>query len=422
MELDFSMAASLLIAVFLGFSIGLQREISFYHREKNIIFTGARSFAIISLLGVLASYFKAQYISITIVITAIFGLMLIGSYVVRALHHKNSGTTTEFAAIAAFVVGMLVYDRLYIYATFSTVVIIFILEIRSRVLEFKSQVKKKDIQSMVLFLLITFVVLPVLPNETVDPYDLFNPYITWMMVVLISGLSFVAYIAARIVGTSRGMMVAGFLGGFFSSTATTITFSKKVDREGKLTKQLTATIALACTTMYIRVVIVTSFISIDLTMQLAPAYLLGALSGYLYIYYLYRQTQKSSMDVDFMFKNPLEMKEALKFGLLFGVVFGATSLLHDWAGNLGIYISSLVSGLTDVDAITLSLSKLYSNEEVILTTAAIGIVIATFSNSFTKLAISYTVGNRMLGNQLAIAFAFPLMMIVAVLTLQNLLF
>lgn len=421
MELDLNIAKSILLSVLLGFSIGLQREVSFALREENTTFTGARSFAIISLLGFLAAYFKANFIWITIVITFIFGALLISSFIIRALNKEKSGSTTAFAAIVAFLIGMLVYDGLYLFATFTAVVVIFILDIRSNILQLRDKTKNKDLHSMVLFLLITFIILPILPNYTIDPYQIINPYFIWMMVVLISGLSFAGYIAARLIGVSRGIMVAGFFGGFLSSTATTITFSKKVDEQNKATRHLASAIALACTTMYVRIIIVSAFIDIGIAMKLLPAYLLATITGYMYVYYLYKHSEQSTIDIDFMYQNPLELKEALKFGLLFGVVFGATTLLKNWTGTLGVYLSSLLSGLSDVDAITLSLSTLYTDGNLMLYTALIGIVIATFSNSLTKLAIAYIIGNKVLGNHLSIAFAIPLATIMIVLSIQELL-
>jgi len=421
MELDLNIAKSILLSVLLGFSIGLQREVSFALREENTTFTGARSFAIISLLGVLAAYFKANFIWITIVITFIFGALLISSFIIRVLRHEKSGSTTEFAAIAAFLIGMIVYDGLYLFATFTAVVVIFILDIRSNILQLADKTTNKDLHSMVLFLLITFIILPILPNHTIDPYQIINPYFIWLMVVLISGLSFAGYIAARIIGVSRGIMVTGFFGGFLSSTATTITFSKKVDEQNKATRHLASAIALACTTMYIRIIIVSAFIDIGIAMKLLPAYLLATITGYMYVYYLYKHSDKCPIDVDFMYQNPLDLKEALKFGLLFGIVFGVTTLLKDWTGALGVYLSSLLSGVSDVDAITLSLSTLYTEGNLMLYTALIGIVIATFSNTLTKLAIAYTTGNKVLGNYLSIALGIPLTTIIIVLSIQELL-
>jgi len=419
MELDPNIAKSILFSVLLGFAIGLQREVSFALREEDTTFTGARSFAIISLLGFLAAYFKANFIWITVVITFIFGALLISSFVIRVLNHEKSGSTTEFAAIAAFIIGMLVYDGLYLLSTFTTVVVIFILDIRSNVLQLTDKTKKKDLHAMVQFLLITFIILPVLPNKTVDPYEIINPYLIWMMVVLISGLSFAGYIAARLIGVSRGIMVAGFFGGFLSSTATTITFSKKVDKKNKNTRQLAAAIALACTTMYIRILIILVFIDINIAIEILPAYLSATIAGYIYVYYLYKSAVKSQIDVDFIYHNPLELKEALKFGLLFGIVFGATTLLKDWTGSSGVYLSSLLSGVSDVDAITLSLSTLYTEEKLNLYTTLTGIVIATFSNSLTKIAIAYITGNSSLGNHLAIALGIPLSTIIIVLSIQE---
>ncbi|GIT97627.1 MgtC/SapB family protein [Sulfurovum sp. TSL1] len=421
MELDLNIAKSILLSVLLGFSIGLQREVSFALREENTAFTGARSFAIISLLGFLAAYFKANFILITIVITFIFGALLISSFIIRALNKEKTGSTTAFAAIVAFLIGMLVYDGLYLVATFTAVVVIFILDIRSNILQLTDKTKNKDLHSMVLFLLITFIILPILPNHTIDPYQIINPYFIWMMVVLISGLSFAGYIAARLIGVSKGVMVAGFFGGFLSSTATTITFSKKVDTQNKATRHLASAIALACTTMYVRIIIVSAFIDIGIAIKLLPAYLLATITGYMYVYYLYKHSDQSPIDIDFMYQNPLDLKEALKFGLLFGIVFGATTLLKNWTGTLGVYLSSLLSGISDVDAITLSLSTLYTDGNLMLYTALIGIVIATFSNSLTKLAIAYTIGNKVLGNHLSIAFGIPLATIILVLSIQELL-
>ncbi len=418
MELDYTLAQSVLLSVLLGFMIGLEREMTYFHAKSDIIFTGARSFSIIALLGFFAATFKDEYLGLSMTFALVFGVLLVSSYIIRALRHEKSGTTTEFAAIATFIVGMIVQEGQFTYAAFATVIIILLLSLKARLSRFKSTVRKKEIQSMLLFLLITFVILPILPNEPIDPYGIFNPYTIWVMVILISGLSFIGYIAARLIGTSRGMLVAGFFGGFFSSTATTISFSKKVDAQGKAAKQLAAAISVACTTMYFRVVILTAIISTDIALQLALAYTLATLVGYGYIYYLYQSSQKVDMDIDLVFQNPLDMKEALKFGLLFGVVFGATSLLQDWAGNYGTYISALFSGLTDVDAITLSLSKLYSDESLGINPAVIGIVIATYANSFTKLAISFVTGNRILGKYMSVAFALPLFTIAAVLGVQ----
>jgi len=156
-------------------------------------------------------------------------------------------------------------------------------------------------------------------------------------------------------------------------------------------------------------------------MKLLPAYLLATITGYMYVYYLYKHSEKSPIDVDFMYQNPLELTEALKFGLLFGIVFGATTLLKHWSGDPGVYLSSLLSGVSDVDAITLSLTTLYTDGNLKLYTALIGIVIATFSNSLTKLAIAYTTGNKVLGNYLSLAFGIPLATIIIVLSIQELL-
>lgn len=418
MELSLSLALAVLLSLVLGFSIGLQRQLDSQHRNSQEHLTGVRSFALISLLGALSAYFKDDYIAISLIIAVLFGLLITATFIMRLVRHEQTDGTTQFAALIAFIVGLLVYDQHYIFATFTTVAVILVLQARTHLERFTKQVQIKDLQAIILFLLITFIVLPILPNHPIDPYGLINPYMIWLMVVLISGLSFAGYIAARIIGVSKGIMMTGFFGGFLSSTATTITFSKRVTTQTSTNQQLAAAIALACTTMYARVVIVTAVINPPLAIALAPAFISASILGYIYIFWLYRKNQQQTINIDMVFKNPLELEQAIQFGLLFGLIFSATSLLQKWAGNIGSYLSALVSGLTDVDAITLSLSTLQNNGNLSLNVAIIAIVIATFANSMTKLAIAYIVGNKNLGNQLLPVFAISLTALAIILILQ----
>lgn len=397
----------LAVAIVLGFMIGLQRELSFYRHDREI-FMGARSFSIISLIGYLSTKIYQSYPLALIIISIIVGSLLVSFYLIRAIKNKhNMGNTTELSALIAFVLGLLVLDHLEL-AVFSAVILIALLEVKPKIISIKEEIKSKDVKAAILFALMTFVVLPILPDKTIDPYGIINPTHIWMMVIFISGLSFIGYISTRLIDTSKGLIMMGFFGGLASSTATTLTLSKKATQNKEATKSLAIAIALACSTMFLRVVIWTFIFSREIFQVVVFPYILATLVGYGLIYLLYIKTDKQEVSEEIGFSNPLEFFEALKMGIIFGVIFGALSLINNYSGDVGVYLASFLSGLSDVDAIVLSLSELFRNEEIIATTATIGIVLATIANTITKIAISFVVGNRSLGLYLSYIFSISL--------------
>lgn len=413
MNLEFELAKGLVLSVLLGLAIGVQRELSYFYENSNVRFTGARSFALISILGFFTGYFKNEFEALSVVIAAIFGLLIVSSYVVRAIKNEKNGTTTEFAAICAFASGLAVSLQNYIFAVFAVVLIVIILEIKSYLVKIRDEIRRNELRSAILFALITFVILPIIPNRPIDPYSIFNPYSIWLMVVIISGLSFAGYIAYRVIGASKGLLAIGFLGGIVSSTATTITLSKKLNDVNA--QSLALAISIACTTMFVRVVLLIFAIDINLSLNLAMMFLPAALCGYAYILILYKKiSHNHAMEDAITYDNPLEFKSALKLGILFGIVFGATKLLQEFFGSSGVFIFSFFSGLTDVDAIALSLAQLLSNHKLIESTATVGILIAAVANTIAKLIISFWAGGASLAKELAFVMLVPVVIASAI--------
>jgi uncharacterized membrane protein (DUF4010 family) len=243
----------------------------------------------------------------------------------------------------------------------------------------------------------TFVVLPILPDNAIDPYGIINPHKIWLMVILISGLSFLGYIATRFLDTSKGLIIMGIFGGFASSTAVALTLSKKATRSKEGNKSLAIAIALASSTMFIRVVIWTFATSKEVFKVVVIPYSLTTIVGYIIIYYFYRHTNYKEVAEEIEFKNPLEFVEALKMGVIFGLIFGLLSVVQEYFGSFGVYVASFVSGFTDIDAITLSLGQLADSGKLAVITSVIGIVLASVTNTVTKLLIVYSTGNKSLG-------------------------
>ncbi len=411
--MSLELSVQIAIAIILGLLIGLQREI-YYLRNKRKEFAGTRTFALISLLGFLSAWLQKSIPAFLPVMLAVFGLLVIAAFVYKVLYSTSKGATSEIAALITFVLGVMVYEGLQNYAVFLAVVLIFLLEFKSKFVLFEKHVAPKDSQAAVLFLAMTFVVLPLLPDKTIDPFHVFNPYQTWLMVVLVAGISFVGYVAIKILGTKRGVYLTGIFGGLVSSTAVSITLSKLYALKRVFVKNYAGGIAIASTFMYLRVLFEASVFNFKLAEHLAIPYLAAAGTGLLFVLYLYRTSPSHKVEEASVRNNPLELSEALKLGLLFGLILGSIGFFQEHYGDAGVYVVSALSGLTDVDAITLSLSKLAGNKINELT-AIYGIVIASAVNSGVKLGIVFVLGGKKLGLILTLFYLVTIGAMVATL-------
>ncbi len=392
----------LAITLVIGMMIGLQREMH-YHKKKEISFAGTRTFALIALLGYLSAWLQSFSPLFLVVSLSIFGLLLLVSYIIKNINGASHGATTEMAALITFILGVMLSFSLENYAIGLAVIILFLLEIKGDISKIEEHITSQDLSSMTLFLMMSFVVLPLLPDKMVDPFGIFNPYKTWLMVVLIAGISFIGYIAIKILGNKRGVYLTGIFGGLVSSTAVSITLSKLYALQKTFLKNFAGGIAIASTIMYLRVLLETSFFNLSLTKALAIPYLGATTVGLLFVFYLYKHEGVHKITQIEANKNPLDLSEALKLGLLFGLIFGSIGIFQSKFGDSGVYIISFLSGFTDVDAITLSLSQL-AHHKISQEVAMSGIIIASIVNSLVKLGIVFILGGKKLGLLMALFY------------------
>jgi len=370
------------ISIIIGFIIGLQRELpNIYKKETDL--AGARTFSLVSLIGYISTYlsFNPFY---GIVILIAFG------YYLNSKDKKSKGITTEISLIATYLLGMLLSKNLEL-TIFIAVAVVVLLNIKGTLTSYETYISKTDLNAAVTFLLITFIVLPILPNHYIDKFNLINPYELWLFVVLLSGVSFLGYILNKVWG-NRGIYLAGIIGGIASSTATTITFSQKSKAVPSLSKHTAIAINLANAIMLIRVFIWISIFNFHLFYKLAIPFIFSAFVGGVYIYYFTKNNYSQNFE-KIEFKNPLELWESFKYGIIFGVIFAGVKVAHNYFGDSGTLIVSFIAGITDVDAITISLSK-YALNGLDENTAIWGILIATVTNQLAKLTYSYFVGSR----------------------------
>jgi uncharacterized membrane protein (DUF4010 family) len=244
------------------------------------------------------------------------------------------------------------------------------------------------------FAVITAIVLPMLPNETFGPtpFNVLNPYKIWLMVVLISGISFLGYMLIKVVGPRQGIGLTGLLGGLVSSTAVTLSFAQRSQSDEELARPFAVAIMVAWTVMFARVVIEVAAINAVLLERLWLPIVAAGSAGLVYCAYLFL-SQRVDDQEELTFSNPFELRPAIKFGLLYATILLFSKAAQVGLGDTGVYISSVVSGMADVDAITLSMAELSrAGGSVEVHTASRAIVLAAMSNTIVKGGIVLATG------------------------------
>ncbi|MDP3119429.1 MAG: MgtC/SapB family protein [Sulfuricurvum sp.] len=380
-----------ILSLVLGFLIGLQREMHTIYSHKTQDFGGARTFSMIALFGFLSAWLTTFFPYFFLVASSVMGLLLIAGYVVNSIQASEKGSTTEFAALVTFIIGGMLTSTEPIFPVFIAIITLSILNLKDTIKEYEQTLTKQDLGAAILFLVMTFVILPILPDEAIDPMGLINLHHIWIMVVLVAGISYFGYIAIRLLGSTNGIGVAGLFGGLVSSTAVAMSMARRVHENGFLAKNLAIGISLASSMMLIRAGIEIWVINPDLIHPFILPIIIGSVCGYGYIGMLYLTSKHEKIAQEIEFKNPFDLKEALLMGLVFGITLAFISLAHRHVGNMGVYAVASLSGIADVDAIVLSLSSLAKNG-LSPTTAQYGILIAILANTVAKMALVFFLG------------------------------
>lgn len=385
------------VALFIGFLVGLQREFAYdvgsSSDEKS--FAGVRTFALFGLFGCTAAFLAdltAQpWIFIAGLVT--IGALIIVSYAITGSAGKP-GATTEMAAIITVVTGALCYWDQMALAVAIAVVMTALLSFKLELHGFAQQLTREDVIAALKFALITAIVLPILPNEAIwpEPFDVLNPYRIWLMVVLISGISFLGYVLFKLLGSRRGITLTGFLGGLVSSTATTLSFAQRSRKNSGLARSFAMAIIIAWLVMFIRVLVEIWVVNRSLFMVAWLPVGITGLVSLLYAGYLFLSQHEDDED-DVTVSNPFELQPAITFGLLFGLILLVSNVAQQYLGETGVYISSFVSGLADVDAITLSMAELSGSGDLENHTAVRAILLAILANTLVKGGIVFSSGS-----------------------------
>ena len=409
-DIFLTFGASLLIGVL----IGMQREYAHGSSNGTGLFAGARTFALMSLVGSTAAFLGDALDSdlVFIAIIGLMSLMVIVAYYVTATEREEIGLTSEVAALITILIGAICYLHSIELAAAMGVVTTVLLAVKGELRQFVRVITQEDVFATLQFAVITAIVLPVLPNKTfgAPPFDVLNPAQIWEMVIFISGINFLGYILVKIVGPKKGLGISGLLGGLASSTATTMSFSERSKSQTGMEKPFAVAIIVAWIIMFIRVTIEVAVVNSLLLSSVWPALAAMGLTGLIYAVYLYI-SQTAIDEEELALSNPFELGTAIKFGLIYALVLLGTKAAELYIGEKAIYLTSIIAGLADVDAITLSISDLTRiGGSISLETGKHAIILATISNTLAKGVLVFSIGSKSLRR-----FIWPIMVLMVVI-------
>jgi uncharacterized membrane protein (DUF4010 family) len=385
----------------IGLLIGLERE------RNPSAKAGLRTFALVAVFGTLMAMLSAKLDSPWLVIAGLLAVAgtIIAAYLNTVAEEADPGTTTVVALLLSYGLGAMIWFGLSTLAVMLAIGITTLLYFKPELRGFSQRLTRRDLVAVLQFSVLTFIVLPILPNQDFGPYNAFNPHQAWLMVVLISGISLAGYAALHVAGTRYGAPLLGFLGGVVSSTATTMIYAKHGKANQSMTQIAASVIVIASVVVLLRLLVVSSVVAYGALPELIPVFAGGLLTGIIVSIYAWKKTSKVTELYIPETSNPAELHTAIGFGLLYVVILLGSAWMADLAGSQGLYAVALVSGLTDVDAITLSSLRLFNLGQLSDHQTVISIAIAFLSNLAFKFGMVVFIGGRALARQVAIGFS-----------------
>ncbi|MBI2254503.1 MAG: MgtC/SapB family protein [Proteobacteria bacterium] len=392
---DLNMAMKLLVALAIGLLIGLEREWRKQDAEDHDRI-GIRTFGLMGLLGGLGG-------TLTMAVgTWLVPSILVALAILLVNDRRTNGSgatfalvedmTTLVAALVTVLLGVLAAIGAVELAVSGAVIVVALLYLKPTLHTLVGKLTQNELKATLRFLVISLVILPVLPDKGYGPYAIFNPRTVWLLVVMISAMSFVGYFAIRWLGAAIGVLATGLFGGLVSSTATTISFAKLASDAPGQGQVFAAGVVLANVVMAARILILAAVLAPAFAMELLVPIGLSAVTAALFVAFIWHRTQKTQVSAESIgITNPFELSQAIKFALLLTVVLLLERFLSERFGEAGLYVLAAIAGLADVDAITLSVAK-HANAAGDFTGGIVAILLAMSANGLVKVVIAVRAG------------------------------
>jgi uncharacterized membrane protein (DUF4010 family) len=399
--MDTTVVRDFSIALLIGALVGVERE-SHKARESRVAFGGLRTFILMAEAGAVSAWLSLKLGTpwvFAVALAAVAGAVLTGQVLESRIKPDQPGMTTEVAALVVVLLGGMVMYGFVEIAVALAIVTSSVLAFKQPLHALVSKLGIEDIHAGLKLLIASFIVLPLLPRRPIDPWEALNPYKLWLLVVLISSLSLVGYVAVRWLGAARGAVVTGATGGLVSSTAVSLSFA----RESRVASAaaghaLAAGILLSWVVMFVRVVIEVGVVNPGLVPRVLVPFSTMAVIAALFTAFLFRRGlaaggQEETKGAAVPLKNPFSLVAAVKFGLVFAAVMLVVKITQRYFPGGGLYVVAGLAGLTDVDAITLSMAD-FARQGGDAATAVGAIAVAAVSNTLVKCGLVATLGSR----------------------------
>ncbi len=408
--MDLAVVQKLALALGLGLLVGLQRQWTTHSQA------GIRTFALITVLGALLALLTPTVGGWLVVagLVAVTLTVITGTVLYFVANEERPGLTTEVAALVMYAVGVaLGCDQIALGLTVGGSVAV-LLQWKQPLHSLVGRFSESDIRAIFQLVLIALVILPVLPDQSYGPYGVLNPFEIWLMVVLIVGISVGGYIAYKFLGARAGTLLGAVLGGLISSTAATVSYSRRSRHAPGTATMAAFVIMIASTIVFGRVVFEIAVVAPEILSQVVPplAVMMVTMGAIAAVLYWMRRGETAQIPID---EDPSQLKAAIVFGLLYAAVLFAVAAVKEHFDDRGLYIVAALSGLTDMDAITLSTAQLIKRKDLSVDTGWRMILIGALSNLVFKCAAVAILGHRKL--LLRVSATFGISMVVGVLLL-----
>jgi len=397
---DLDLVYQVLLALGLGLLVGFQRQWA----AKKV--AGIRTYPLITVLGTLSTAIAADVGGwiVAVALLAVAAFIAISSVRDLRTNPDGAGITTEVSALVMFGVGCAIALGQPPAAIIITGAVASLLHWKAPLHSFVKRVGADDLNAIFRLVLVAMVILPVLPNKDYGPYGVLNPFKIWLMVALIVGISLGAYVAFKLLGQRGGSIVTGFLGGMISSTATTFSYARLARRTHGGEGLGAMIIVIASAVVLVRVLFEIAVVAPEFLREAWPPLVvlfvtMTLLAGALSVHAL--RGKPAPLDVE----PSVDLKSAVGFGLLYAAVLFAVAFAKHYFGTSGLYTVAAISGLTDMDAITLSTAQLVTNGELDAGHAWRMIVVGMISNLVFKAGVVAVLGDRRLLARVGGAFA-----------------
>ncbi|HVM42163.1 MAG TPA: MgtC/SapB family protein [Gemmatimonadales bacterium] len=380
----------LLVALMIGILIGLDRERAEVRKARQI-FAGVRTFPLVALAGAIPVLLVERVGPLLLAVSLLsIAAIAVVSYV-RSSAGGDIGATTEVAAVATFLLGALAGAGELVVAGACGVAVAVLLVAKPKLEGFSRALTPEELTAALELAVITVIVLPLLPNRGYGPWHVLNPREIWLVVVLVTALSFVGFVAMRLLGERRGMQVTGAVGGLVSSTAVTMAMAERSRAEESLARPAAAAALVASSIMPIRIAVLAGAVNAGILPRLLPMVAAMTLAGLVAAWVLSRRRPDETAPSGAKIRNPFSVVAALSFAAIYGVVLMVVRGAGEWFGAGGTYAAAGLSAVADVDAVTIAFSRLGPGATLWQMPAA-AVAVAAVVNTIVKLGIGVTMG------------------------------